>query len=81
MNTIDNPKELLEYINNRLKPVDKKKRENSEVFTPINVIEEMMDKLEQSIWENPNLKWLDPCVGIGNFMIVIYLRLMEGLSR
>jgi site-specific DNA-methyltransferase (adenine-specific) len=84
INNINNPKELLEYINASLKPTDEKKRNNSEVFTPIHIIEEMMDKLtisDPSIWSNPNIKWLDPAAGMGNFMVVVYLRLMNGLMK
>jgi len=43
----------------------------------------MFDKLTDAnpnIWSDPNLKWLDPAAGMGNFTIVAYLRLMEGLK-
>ena len=81
--TINNPTELLEFINRYLKPTEKKKKENGEVFTPIKLIEEMMNKLEEAepnIFKNKNLKWLDPAAGMGNFPVVVYLRLMIGLS-
>ncbi len=77
---IDNPKELLELINDCLKPKEVEKKENGEVFTPMILINEMLDKLPIEVWENKNLKWLDPATGMGNFPIAIYLRLMEGLK-
>uniref|UniRef100_A0A6C0EB34 site-specific DNA-methyltransferase (adenine-specific) n=1 Tax=viral metagenome TaxID=1070528 RepID=A0A6C0EB34_9ZZZZ len=77
---IDNPKELLELINDCLKPKAVEKKENGEVFTPIILVNEMLDKLPKEIWKNKNLKWLDPAAGMGNFPIAIYLRLMEGLK-
>jgi len=77
---IDNPKELLELINDCLKPKEIEKKENGEVFTPMNLINEMLDKLPDEIWKNKNLKWLDPATGMGNFPIAVYLRLMEGLK-
>jgi hypothetical protein len=77
---IDNPKELLELINDCLKPKDVEKKENGEVFTPMILINEMLDKLPKDIWKNKNLKWLDPATGMGNFPIAVYLRLMEGLK-
>ena len=40
----------------------------------------MLDKLPQEVWINPDLKWLDPANGMGNFMIIIYFRLNEGLK-
>jgi len=77
---IDNPKELLELINDCLKPKEVEKKEYGEVFTPIKLINEMLDKLPLEVWKNKNLKWLDPCCGMGNFPVAIYLRLMEGLK-
>jgi len=77
---IDKPIELLNFINERLKPKVIEKKKYGEVFTPIPLIEEMLDKLPIEIWSNPNLKWLDPANGMGNFMIAIYFRLMKGLK-
>lgn len=76
-------KGVLDFINKLLTPRDDEKRNNGEVFTPINVIEEMFDMLEQNypdIFKNKNLKWLDPSNGIGNFIIVLYYRLFKNLK-
>jgi len=78
---IDNPKELLELVNDCLKPKEVEKKENGEVFTPITLVNEMLDKLPKDIWENKNIKWFDPAAGMGNFPIAVYLRLMEGLQN
>jgi hypothetical protein len=83
LNTINDPIKLLEFLNANLKPTKEKKEKNGEVFTPIKIIEEMMNKLTDTnpnIWSNPDLKWLDPAAGMGNFAIIAYLRLMEGLK-
>ena len=85
---IDNPKELLELINECLKPKLKEKQENGEVFTPMGEINEMLDKLDEnyikvhnrSIFTELNFKWFDPAVGMGNFQVAVYLRLMIGLQ-
>jgi site-specific DNA-methyltransferase (adenine-specific) len=86
---IDKPTELLEFISERLKPKDIEKKKFGEVFTPMNIVFEMIDKLdvyykknnnEKSIFSNKDFKWFDSCVGMGNFMIGVYLRLMEGLK-
>jgi hypothetical protein len=77
---IDKPIELLNFINERLKPKDIEKKKYGEVFTPIHLIEEMLDKLPIEVWSNPNLKWFDPANGMGNFMIAIYFRLTKGLK-
>lgn len=51
-----------------------------EVFTPRQLIDEMLDTLPEDVWKNPDLKWLDPAVGIGNFPAAILDRLMVGLN-
>lgn len=51
-----------------------------EVMTPISLVEEMLDTLPYEVWTNPNLKWLDPCNGVGTFFSVVIERLMKGLT-
>jgi hypothetical protein len=87
--TINEPTELLKYINSdsQLKPKDKEKKENGEVFTPLTLVNEMVSKLDdayikehgKSIFTEVGFKWFDPAVGIGNFPIILYERLMKGL--
>jgi hypothetical protein len=85
---IDKPKELLEFINDNLKPKQVEKKKYGEVFTPIPLVEEMLDKLDEyytkehnkSIFTEKDFKWFDPANGMGNFPIIVYLRLMEGLK-
>jgi hypothetical protein len=88
--TIHEPAELLNFINRELTPKEKEKKENGEVFTPITVVEDMLTNLDEaymkkhggkSIFAEPQFKWLDPAVGIGNFPIIVYRRLMEGLAH
>jgi hypothetical protein len=86
---IDNPKELLELINSCLKPKQKEKQENGEVYTSMPSIFELLDNLDKhyikehgrSIFTEPSLKWFDPASGMGNFPVAVYLRLMEGLKQ
>ena len=51
-----------------------------EVFTPELLIWKMLDLFPKDIWSNPYLKWLEPTAGVGNFMMIIYLKLMKGLE-
>ena len=78
---IDNPEELFKLINKCLKPKEIEKKQFGEVFTPMNLINEMLDILPFEIWKDKNLKWFDPSTGIGNFQIAVYLRLMESLKN
>ena len=73
-------KKLLSYINDNINPTIKLKKSKGEVFTPLSVINKILSKLPDDVWTNPNLRWLDPCTGIGNYPIIIYYKLMDGLS-
>ena len=42
--TINEPDKLLEFIIGELKPKDKEKQEYGEVYTPLSVVTEMLDK-------------------------------------
>ena len=77
---IDKPKELLELINECLKPKIIEKKQFGEVFTPMCLVNEMLDKLPIEVWHNKDLTWFDPATGMGNYPIAIYLRLMESLK-
>ena len=84
---INNKQKLLDYLNKRLIPDLNNKDNNGEVFTNIECIEHILDKLDKhyilkfnkSIFKNKKLKWFDPSSGIGHFMIIIYYKLMDGL--
>lgn len=78
---IDEPKKLIEFISERLKPKDIEKHKFGEVFTPMKLVSEMVDKLPNSVFTDEKLKWCDPANGMGNFPICIYFRLMEGLKE
>ena len=86
---IDSPKELLELINECLKPKEIEKKKFGEVFTPMSFINnDMLADLEayynkqynKNIFEDETLKWGDTTTGMGNFPIAIYYKLMEGLK-
>lgn len=87
--TINEPDKLLEFIIGELKPKEKEKQEYGEVYTPLSVVTEMLDNLDEayvkqhkkSIFTEYGFKWLDPAVGIGNFPIIVYQRLMKGLKE
>ena len=43
----------------------------AEVFTPICLIQEMVDTLPVEMWTDKTKTFLDPCAGLGNYSIVI----------
>ena len=87
---IDTPDCLLKAINNSLmKTNDKERQENGEVFTPMDVVNDILNHLDvhftklngHSIFEEEKLTWFDPATGMGNFPVAVYLRLFEGLRN
>jgi hypothetical protein len=85
---IDEPNKLYEYIHSKLKPNIETKTRYGEVFTPLSIVDEMLTNLDDaykkehniSIFSNKMFKWFDPALGIGNFLIILYYKLMDGLK-
>ena len=79
---MDNQKEenIIRFINENLTIDIEKKNKLGEVFTPIDLINKVLDLLPANVWTNQNLRWLDPCAGSGNFLAIVYIRLMNGLK-
>lgn len=76
-----NDAEITEFIKEQL-PVKKiEKNKYGEVFTDPVLINKMLDLFPKSVWANPKSKWLDPSTGTGFFMIIVYIRLMDGLKK
>jgi hypothetical protein len=78
---LDNKKELFDTLLAFLTPKLIEKKKYGEVFTPLDLVEKMLDHLSPDVWSNPDLKWFDPTVGVGNFMVCVYYRLLEGLKN
>ena len=72
--------QILNKVKSLLTVNSSKKKVNGEVFTPLNIIETHLNAFPKNIWSNPNLTFLDPANGIGNYPIVVYYKLMEGLK-
>lgn len=53
---------------------------NDEVFTPPNLVNDMLDLLPADLWRNPKAKFLDPVCKSGVFLREIAKRLMLGLE-
>ncbi|MFW6243498.1 MAG: Eco57I restriction-modification methylase domain-containing protein, partial [bacterium] len=71
--------EVIKLIDSYIGVSESEKKLLGEVFTPFELIDEMLDTLPEEVWSNPNLKWLDPANGIGNFPIMVVKRLLDGL--
>src|SRR5574344_282186 len=53
---------------------------NDEVFTPPDVVNDMLDMLPDSLWQNPDATFIDPCCKTGVFLREIAKRLNTGLA-
>lgn len=54
---------------------------SDEVFTPPKIVNAILDMLPQNIFENPDIKFLDPCCKSGIFLREIAKRLIKGLEN
>jgi len=73
--------EIHEFMNQHLPTKKLEKDKYGEVFTSPVLINKMLDLFPKSVWTNSKLTWLDPSVGVGFFMICVYIRLMDGLKK
>ena len=48
-----------------------------EVFTPIELVNLILDKIPSDVWTNPKSTFLDPCMGTGTFLSEIVRRLID----
>jgi hypothetical protein len=51
-----------------------------EVYTPLSLVEKMLDQLPSEVWSNSSLKWFEPACGLAPFLYSVYQRLMTSLQ-
>jgi len=54
---------------------------NNEIYTPVVLVRNMIDKLPPIVWRNPTLKFVDPTCKSGIFLLEIVFRLWVGLKK
>lgn len=54
-----------------------RRKETAEDFTPLPLVNEMLDKLPKEVWDDPSKTFCDPAAGNGNFLIEILRRKLE----
>jgi len=52
-------------------------KQTSEVFTPTELVQEMLDELDQELFKDISKKFLDPSSGDGQFLSEVVIRKME----
>ena len=68
-------KDVIGFIEQNLRPKREQVAARGEVFTPLELVEDMLDHLPDDVWNHPEYKWLDPSNGIGNFPVVAFAKL------
>lgn len=52
-----------------------------EVFTPPELVNEMLDRLPSEVFTDPTKTFLDPACGTGNFLVAVIRRKVQGGSE
>jgi len=55
-------------------------KNNGEVFTPLAIVDKMLDLIPETAWQDPEFVFLEPTCGNGNFLIKIFERRIKYLS-
>jgi len=50
---------------------DERKKQTAEIFTPIELVQEILDKLPEEVWQEDKT-FCDPAAGNGNFLVEVY---------
>ena len=88
LNIIEKINKIDQYITqHEIKDMNEIKQKGA-IYTPIVITYDMLDNLANSykkeynenIFENEKLKWYDNSFGIGNIVLIVYLKLMDGLK-
>ena len=56
---------------------EERKRANSEYFTPMSVVNDILDEFDELLFTDPSKTFLDPSCGDGQFLVGVLLRKME----
>ena len=55
----------------------KRRKETAEDFTPLELVNEMLDKLPAEVWDDSNKTFLDNSAGNGNFLVAVLQRKLD----
>lgn len=70
-----------DLLSSYIKITKEEKKTYSVATTPLSTAFEVLDRLPQKIWHDPESTFLDPGCGTGMFPLVIINKLMDGLKR
>ena len=79
-------KQIISHLRDRpyMSGIDRDKwriKATGEVFTPTELVQEMISKIDESFFKEPNKTFLDPSVGDGQFLSEVIIKKIEnGIS-
>jgi len=73
---------IIDYIRNRsymsgIEREQSRVKATGEVFTPTELVQEVLDKMPQELFKDPTKTFLDPSVGDGQFLGEVLIRKVE----
>ena len=71
---------LRKLIEKHFVPSNEEKKKNAEIPTPVELVDEMLDKIPIDFWNTPK-KVFEPCCGKGNFVLGIFDKFYKGLEE
>jgi len=66
-----------QIVGSEIERSDDRIEETGEVFTPIELCDEMIDSLSEKILKDPNSTFLDSSAGNGNFLVALKIKLLK----
>ena len=70
--------DLSDYATDKRKARRKGANGTQEFFTPYSIVKRMCDKIEDSVWSDPDKTFCEPSFGNGNLIIaILYRRIIE----
>jgi len=61
----------------RVDVINEKRELNGEVFTPTELVQQILDQFPQDEFQDPTHTWIDHCCGNGQFLAEILIRKLE----
>ena len=77
----DNKGDIKKFYDEILNKMVDLKFTNNDISTPIDCVEDMINKIPEDFWKNPDNKILDPCCGCGNFPVILFYKLIKYHSK
>jgi len=76
----NDPLRYRELIAKHFIPTETERKGNAEVPTPVQLVNDMLDKMPTEFWKTPK-KVFEPCCGKGNFVLGIFDKFWKGLAE